>query len=171
MASQRTKLIDLQGHRVVPGLIDGHLHGMRESYHCWTQGVRLDLVTSRAKALQMYAAKADQLPDDKWIFTGSGGWSLTQLDPTTLAAPKPFTFAELTAAMPKNPAWIMGGGVSGPIVNQKTLDVLGLTLPPDGTTSTDGVANNIDGNHTVRLIGTDSAKASAAILAQLDTLG
>src|SRR3954449_8269621 len=64
MATQRTKVIDVQGHRVVPGLIDGHLHGMRESYHCWTQGVRLDLVTSRAQALAMYAAKDAQLTDD-----------------------------------------------------------------------------------------------------------
>ena len=46
---------------------------MRESYHCWTQGVRLDLVTSRAQALAMYAAKADELADGKWIWTGGGG--------------------------------------------------------------------------------------------------
>ena len=45
LATQHTKVINLQGRRVLPGLIDGHLHGMRESYHCWTQGVRLDLVT------------------------------------------------------------------------------------------------------------------------------
>ena len=76
LAKQHTKLVDLKGRRVLPGLIDGHLHGMRESYHCWTQGVRLDLVTSRAKALAMYKAKADELADGKWIWTGGGGWSL-----------------------------------------------------------------------------------------------
>ena len=50
---------------------------MRESYHCWTQGVRLDLVTSRAQALAMYTAQVDELADGKWIWTGGGGWSLT----------------------------------------------------------------------------------------------
>ena len=122
LAKQHTKLVDLKGRRVLPGLIDGHLHGMRESYHCWTQGVRLDLVTSRAKALAMYKAKADELADGKWIWTGGGGWSLTQLDNPTI-----FTFAELNAAMPKNPVWITGGGVTGPRVNQAALDALGLT--------------------------------------------
>jgi len=29
-----TKVINLKGRRVLPGLIDGHLHGMREGYHC-----------------------------------------------------------------------------------------------------------------------------------------
>ncbi len=113
LAKQHTKLVDLKGRRVLPGLIDGHLHGMRESYHCWTQGVRLDLVRSRAQALAMYKAKADELADGKWIWTGGGGWSLSQLDNPTI-----FTFAELNAAMPKNPAWITGGGVTGPRVNQ-----------------------------------------------------
>ena len=99
LAKQHTKLVDLKGRRVLPGLIDGHLHGMRESYHCWTQGVRLDLITSRAAALAKYKAKADELADGRWIWTTAGGWSLTQLDNPTI-----FTFDELTAAAPKNPA-------------------------------------------------------------------
>ena len=60
-----------RGRRVLPGLIDGHIHGMREGYHCWTQVVRLDLVTSRATALAMYKAKADELADGRWIWTTS----------------------------------------------------------------------------------------------------
>jgi predicted amidohydrolase YtcJ len=164
LASQRTKLIDVKGHRVVPGLIDGHLHGMRESYHCWTQGVRLDLITTRAKALQMYAAKGDQLADGRWIWTGSGGWSRTQLTDNNA----PFTFAELTQAMPKNPAWIMGGGIAGPLVNQATLDTLHLTL------TSPNVVQNADGS--VRLTDAStgvgpSSDANRAILAQLDQLG
>ena len=45
LALQNTRPIDLKGKRVLPGLIDGHIHGMREGYHCWDQGVRLDLTT------------------------------------------------------------------------------------------------------------------------------
>src|SRR5215217_7009671 len=90
-----TKVINLKGRRVLPGLIDGHLHGMREGYHCWTQGVRLDLITSRAEALAAYADKAAELPDGRWIWTTFGGWSVTQLDDSRI-----FTFDELTAASP-----------------------------------------------------------------------
>src|SRR5215510_16276225 len=44
LATKSTLLINLNGRRVLPGLIDGHLHGMRNAYHCFTQTVRLDLV-------------------------------------------------------------------------------------------------------------------------------
>src|SRR5262245_43163392 len=57
MATKSTRLINLNGRRVLPGLIDGHLHGMRNAYHCFTQTVRLDLVTSRTEALAAYVAK------------------------------------------------------------------------------------------------------------------
>jgi predicted amidohydrolase YtcJ len=160
LATQHTKVIDLKGRRVLPGLIDGHLHGMRESYHCWTQGVRLDLVTSRAQALAMYAAKADQLADGRWIWTGSGGWSLTQLDNPTI-----FTFDELNAAAPNNPLWITGGGVTGPRVNQAALTALGLTP------TSPGVEVDAGGKPTGRLTGAASAASNVAILAQLDQLG
>ena len=108
LAAHGTKVIDLNGRRVLPGLIDGHLHGMREGYHCWTQVVRLDLITSRAKPLAAYANKAAELPDGRWIWTTFGGWSVTQLDD-----PRIFTFDELTAAAPNNPVWITGGGFTG----------------------------------------------------------
>jgi predicted amidohydrolase YtcJ len=160
LATQRTKVIDLKGRRVLPGLIDGHLHGMRESYHCWTQGVRLDLVTSRAQALAMYAAKADQLADGRWIWTGSGGWSLSQLDNPTI-----FTFDELNTVAPNNPLWITGGGVTGPRVNQAALTALGLTA------ASPGVELGADLKPTGRLTGAASAASNAAILAQLDQLG
>ena len=69
----------------------------------------------------MYAAKADELPDGRWIWTTQGGWSLPQLDDPTL-----FTFAELSAAAPANPLWIQGGGFTGARVNQAALTALGL---------------------------------------------
>src|SRR4051794_15059601 len=154
-----TELVDLKGRRVIPGMIDAHLHGIRMAYHCWTQDVRLDLITSRAKALQMYKDKADLLPDGKWIWTESGGWSLAQLDNPTI-----FTFDELTAAAPHNPVWVTGGGVTGPRVNQAALDALGLAA------GSPGVELGADGKPTGRLTGAASAAASAAILAQLDAM-
>jgi predicted amidohydrolase YtcJ len=160
MAERGTTVINLRGRRVLPGLIDGHLHGMREGYHCWTQVVRLDLVTQRAAALAAYRAKADELPDGKWIWTTAGGWNLAQLDNPTI-----FTFDELTAAAPRNPLWITGSGFAGPRVNQATLDLLGLTA------GSPGVELGPDGRPTGRLTGAASAAANTAIIAQLDALG
>ena len=57
LARRNTKVIDLNRRRVLPGLIDGHLHGLRNGYHCFTQAVRLDNVFSRTQALALYAAK------------------------------------------------------------------------------------------------------------------
>jgi predicted amidohydrolase YtcJ len=160
LAGRRTELVNLRGRRVLPGLIDGHLHGMREGYHCWTQVVRLDLITSRAAALAAYRAKANELADGRWIWTTAGGWNLGQLDNPTI-----FTFDELTAAAPGNPLWITGSGFAGPRVNQATLDVLGLAP------GSPGVELGPDGRPTGRLTGAASTAANMAILAQLDALG
>ena len=160
LADKSTTVVDLKGRRVLPGLIDGHLHGMREGYHCWTQVVRLDLVTSRSTALAMYAAKAVELPDGKWIWTTQGGWSLPQLDNPTL-----FTFAELSAAAPANPLWIQGGGFAGARVNQAALTALGLGP------GSPGVVLDANGNPTGQLVAPATTAANQAILAQLDAIG
>jgi hypothetical protein len=166
LAAHGTKVIDLNGRRVLPGLIDGHLHGMREGYHCWTQGVRFDLVTKRATTLAMLKAKADQLPDGRWIWANGGGWNINQLD-----NPTPFTFEELTAVAPKNPVWVAGAaagggtGMTGPRVNQAALDALGLAP------GSPGVQLGPDGKPTSVISGPASTLANAAIRAHFDTLG
>ena len=160
LAQRGTKLIDLNGRRVLPGLIDGHIHGMREGYHCWTQVVRLDLVTSRATALGMYKAKADQLPDGRWIWTTSGGWNLNQLDDPTV-----FTYDELNTAAPNNPVWIQGSGITGSRVNRAALTAAGLTE------TSPGVTLGPDGKPTGAVTAPATTMINAAILAQLDQLG
>ena len=160
LARRGTKLIDLNGRRVLPGLIDGHLHGMREGYHCWTQVVRLDLVTSRAQALAMYQAKADELADGRWIWTTAGGWNLNQLDQPTV-----FTYDELNTVAPNNPLWIQGSGFAGARVNRAALTAAGLTE------TSPGVTLGPDGRPTGAVTGAASAAINAAIIAQLDQLG
>ena len=159
LTQSNTKVIDLRGRRVLPGLIDGHIHGMREGYHCWDQGVRFDLQTSRAAALQQYRDKVAQLDDGRWIWTNGGGWNINQFDD-----PRPFTFEELTAVAPKNPMWVAGSGFTGPRVNQAAFDLLGLTARSPGV-------EIVDGKITGRLTGAASAASNDAIRAQLDTLG
>ena len=159
LARQATQVVHLNGRRVLPGLVDGHLHGMRNAYHCFTQTVRLDLVTSRAAALAAYAAKAASLPAGRWIWTTAGGWNVNQLD-----SPVVFTFAELSAAAPAHPLWIQGSGFAGARVNQAALTALGLSA------GSPGVVLDASGRPTGQLTGTASLAANQAIVAQLDSL-
>jgi predicted amidohydrolase YtcJ len=159
LATKSTRLIDLNGRRVLPGLIDGHLHGMRNAYHCFTQTVRLDLVTSRTAALAAYAAKAASLPAGRWIWTTMGGWNLNQLD-----TPVVFTFNELSAVAPNNPVWIQGSGVTGTRVNQAALTALGLSA------GSPGVVLDANGQPTGQLNAPATTLANQAIIAQLDSL-
>ena len=159
LATKSTRLINLNGRRVLPGLIDGHLHGMRNAYHCFTQTVRLDLVTSRTEALAAYAAKAASLSAGRWIWTTSGGWNLNQLD-----TPVVFTFNELSAAAPNNPVWIQGSGVTGTRVNQAALTALGLSA------GSPGVLLDANGQPTGEINAPATTLANQAIIAQLDSL-
>ncbi len=100
LAGPQTKLVDLKGRTVIPGLIDNHLHFLRDALR-WKQQTRIDGITSRAKALEMIAAKAKASPERQWIFV-LGGWSEDQF----ADQPGGFTKAELDAAAPKNPVLI-----------------------------------------------------------------
>ena len=117
LAQQHTKVINLQGPARAAGP-DRRPHPRHaRGLPLLDQGVRLDLVTSRAAALAMYAAKADELADGKLDLDRR-----RRLEPQPARQPAIFTFEELNAVAPKNPMWITGGGVTGPRVNQAALD-------------------------------------------------
>jgi hypothetical protein len=156
LAKQSTQVINLNGRRVLPGLLDGHLHGLRNGYHCFTQTVRLDNVFSRAQALQLYRAKGEELAGTTWVWT-TAGWTVRQLD-----QPGMFTLAELDAVLPANPAYVVGSGFSGVQVNTRALALLGLTA------GSPGVEVDASGKPTGRLTGPAQTAAGAAIIAQID---
>lgn len=100
LAGPQTKLVDLKGRTVIPGLIDNHLHFLRDALR-WKQQTRIDGITSRAKALETIAAKAKASPEGQWVFV-LGGWSEDQF----ADQPGGFTQEELDAAAPKNPVLV-----------------------------------------------------------------
>jgi len=161
LANDETQVIDLMGRTVLPGLIDGHLHGLRNGYHCFTQAVRLDNVFSRGQALEMYRAKGEQLreqfPVDTWIFT-TAGWTVRQLD-----RPGMFTLTELDEVLPETPVFVLGNSFTGVQVNSHALQLLGLKP------GSPGVEVDEMGNPTGRLTGQAQTTAGAAISAQLNT--
>lgn len=95
-----TKVIDLKGKTLIPGLIDNHVHFIRHALR-WDHEARIDGVTSRSKALAIISAKAKSLKPGEWVLI-IGGWSPGQFRDK----PGLFTKAELDRAAPHNPVFI-----------------------------------------------------------------
>ena len=95
-----TRVINLHGRTVVPGLIDNHNHiillGLRPGHD-----VRLDKARSIAKAQELLAARAATLQPGEWVVT-LGGIHRNQFVPPPAAARFP-NLTELDAALPANP--------------------------------------------------------------------
>jgi predicted amidohydrolase YtcJ len=89
-----TRVVDLQGRTVIPGLIDNHSHWIRAAEH---NELRFDGVTSREEALKMLAARARANPGE-WIAV-LGGWSEEQFTDE----PRGFPLDELDRIAPDNP--------------------------------------------------------------------
>ncbi|HTQ73732.1 MAG TPA: amidohydrolase [Burkholderiales bacterium] len=90
-----TKIIDLKARTVIPGLIDNHAHFIRAPEH---DELRLDGVTSRARALAMLAERVRAARPGEWIAT-LGGWSEDQFTDD----PRGFPLEELDRVAPDNP--------------------------------------------------------------------
>ena len=145
LAMESTQIIDLNGRTVLPGLIDGHLHGIRNGIHCYSQHVRLETTFSRAEALEMYRAKGEELGAGVWVFT-SGAWNVNQLD-----EPGMFTIEELDEALPNNPVIVRDSTFSSQ-VNSAAFEAMGVTQDspdPEGGS----FVRDEDGNLTGRLQG------------------
>jgi predicted amidohydrolase YtcJ len=90
-----TRMIELAGRTVIPGLIDNHAHWVRAAEH---DELRFDGVTSRQQALKMLAERVSKTPAGEWVVV-LGGWSEEQFTDE----PKGFTRDELDRIAPNNP--------------------------------------------------------------------
>lgn len=102
-AGPNTKIIDVKGATVIPGLIDNHFHFTR-AVERWHQQARFEGVNSRREGLRILAAKAASLKPGDWIIV-QGGWTAWQF----ADAPGGFTLEELDGVAPKNPLFVQDG--------------------------------------------------------------
>jgi predicted amidohydrolase YtcJ len=91
----QTRVIDLAGRTVIPGLIDNHAHWVRAAEH---DELRFDGVTSRQQALKMLVERVSKTPAGGWVVV-LGGWSEEQFTDE----PKGFSREELDRIAPNHP--------------------------------------------------------------------
>lgn len=99
-AGTGTKLIDLGGRHVIPGLIDSHTHVIRGGLN-YNMELRWDGVPSLADAMAMLKHQAQNTPPPQWVRV-VGGFTRHQFAEKRLP-----TLDEINAAAPDTPVFIL----------------------------------------------------------------
>ena len=123
LAGARTRIIDLGGRTVIPGLIDSHIHAIRAGFRYATE-VSWEGATTLGDALQRLRSASARLKPDAWLIV-AGGWT-----PRQFAEDRRPTEAEIAAAAAGHPVYIQlfYGYV---LINAEGRDKLGLKSESD----------------------------------------
>lgn len=152
-----TRVIDLQGHRVIPGLNDSHLHLIRGGLN-YNLELRWDGVPSLADALRMLKIQAHATPPGQWVRV-VGSWSEFQFIERRMP-----TLDELNEAAPDTPVFILHLYCRA-LLNRAALRACGYTKdtpdPPGGE-----IQRDKNGNPTGLLIARPNAMILYATLAK-----
>jgi predicted amidohydrolase YtcJ len=95
-----TRVIDLKGRRVIPGLNDSHLHLIRGGLN-YNLELRWDGVPSLADAMRMLKEQVARTPAPQWVRV-VGGWSEFQFAERRMP-----TLEEVNAIAPETPVFIL----------------------------------------------------------------
>jgi predicted amidohydrolase YtcJ len=145
-AGGKTRVMDLQGRTVIPGLIDGHSHWIRAAEH---DELRFDGVTTRKQALDMLAARVRAARPGEWI-AALGGWSEQQFTDD----PRGFPLAELDRIAPDNPvvlqavyihSYLNSAALKAAGIDEKTPNPANGTIEKDAAGKPTGVARGAGG--------------------------
>ncbi|MGZ5554064.1 MAG: amidohydrolase [Chthoniobacterales bacterium] len=118
LASNATRIVDLGGHTVLPGLTDAHYHifgvGFRE------MNLNLEGLRTREEFLAKVKERVAQTPPNEWL-TGRG-WIETFWKPATFPTAK-----ELDEIAPHNPVFLTRADGHGAVANSAALRIAGIT--------------------------------------------
>jgi predicted amidohydrolase YtcJ len=147
-AGRDTKVIDLKGRTVIPGLIDNHAHFIRVAEH-WHQEMRLDGVTSRKQVLKMLAERVRTGRAGDWIVT-LGGWSEEQFTDER----RGFPLEELDGIAPTNPvvlqsiynhSYLNNAALKAANIDENTPDPQGGRIEKNAHGKPTGIVRNASG--------------------------
>lgn len=123
-----TRVINLGGRTVIPGLIDSHIHATVAGLN-WDSDLHWQLTRSLAEGLRQIAAAAKTRPAGTWIVVG-GGWVPTQFVERRFP-----TRADLDAVAPNHPVYVQYLR-QGALLNTAALAAVGINRrtpdPPGG---------------------------------------
>ena len=152
-----TRVVDVGGRRVIPGLNDSHLHVIRGGLN-YALELRWDGVPSLAGGLSMLREQVERTPPGQWVRV-VGGWSVEQFFEHRLPTP-----AELNAAAPDTPVFVLHLYQSA-VLNRAALAAAGYTRdtpdPPGGQ-----IVRGHDGTPTGMLLAAPAAQLLYATLAK-----
>jgi predicted amidohydrolase YtcJ len=136
-AAPEATVIDAKGHRLIPGLIDSHMHIIRGGLN-FNMELRWDGLTSLSEAMAMLKAQVDRTPAPQWVRV-VGGFTEHQFAEKRLP-----TIAELNAVAPDTPVFILHL-YDRALLNAAALRVVGYTKdtpnPPGGEIVRDAAGN------------------------------
>ncbi|NLS06955.1 amidohydrolase [Rhizobium sp. P32RR-XVIII] len=151
LAGPDTKIVDLKGKRVLPGLIDNHTHVVRGGLN-FNMELRWDGVRSLADAMSMLKRQVAITPPPQWVRV-VGGFTEHQFAEKRLP-----TIEEINAIAPDTPVFILHL-YDRALLNAAALRAVGYTKetpePPGGE-----ITRDANGNPTGLLL----AKPNAGIL-------
>jgi predicted amidohydrolase YtcJ len=137
LAGPTTRMVDVGGRTVIPGLIDSHMHAIRAALFYATE-VNWIGTRSIPEAMARIAAAAREAKPGQWIIV-AGGWTEQQF-----AERRRPTQAELVAAAPDHPVYIQSF-YSAILLSPAGFTALGITgdadLPPHGKIERDAQGN------------------------------
>ncbi len=156
-AGPKTKVIDLEGRRLIPGLIDNHLHIIRGGLN-YNMELRWDGVRSLADAMAMLKAQVAITPPPQWVRI-VGGFTEHQFVEKRLP-----TLDEINAIAPDTPVFILHL-YDRALLNAAALRAAGYTKdtpnPPGGE-----IQRGPDGTPTGLLLAKPNATILYATLAK-----
>jgi predicted amidohydrolase YtcJ len=136
-AAPQASVIDAGGRRVIPGLIDSHMHIIRGGLN-YNLELRWDGVPSLADAMAMLKRQVDNTPAPQWVRV-VGGFTEHQFAEKRLP-----TIAELNAVAPDTPVFILHL-YDRALLNAAALRVVGYGKdtpnPPGGEIVRDAAGN------------------------------
>jgi predicted amidohydrolase YtcJ len=157
LAGSSTKIIDLKGRRVLPGLIDNHLHIIRGGLN-FNMELRWDGIWSLADAMAMLKRQVAITPPPQWVRV-VGGFTEHQFAEKRLP-----TIDELNAVAPDTPVFLLHL-YDRAILNGAALRAVGYTKntpePPGGE-----IMRDARGNPTGLLLAKPNANILYSALAK-----
>ncbi|MFN3193100.1 MAG: amidohydrolase [Aureliella sp.] len=163
----RTRVIDLNGRRVLPGLNDSHIHAVRGG-RFYNLELRWDGVRSLREGLEMIREQAARTPKGQWVRV-IGGWSPFQFKERRLP-----TVEELNEVAPDTPVYVMFLYSVG-FLNRAGCEALGITpstQPPNAASRyvfTDGGAELYAEPNAMILYKTIGALPSMSVKDQINS--